>query len=186
MKIGYIRISTKEQKTQRQEILMRELSVDKLFIDKASGKSTQRKELSGMLDFVREGDAVIVESISRFARSARDFLNLINILAEKKVEFVSKKESIDTTTPSGKFMLTVFAAVAELEREYMLDRQHEGIKIAKSLGKYKGRKPKDYPEFAKLYEQTRRRELTVSAAIKRLGISKSSWYRKAGVLKAER
>ena len=94
-----------------------------------------------MMAYVRRGDTVIVESISRFARNTRDLLDLIEQLSAKGVEFVSKKEAIDTTTPTGKFMLTIFGAVAELEREYILQRQREGIEIAKQQGKYKGRKP---------------------------------------------
>ena len=131
MKIGYIRVSTEEQNTARQEVLLRELGVDEVFIDKASGKNADRPELTRMMEYVRRGDTVIVESISRFARNTRDLLDLVERLTEKQVEFVSRKEAIDTTTPTGKFMLTVFAAVAELEREYILQRQREGISIAK-------------------------------------------------------
>ena len=117
MKIGYIRVSTQEQNTMRQEVLMQELGVDEVYIDRLSGKNTDRPELKKMMDYVRKGDTVIVESISRFARNTRDLLELIEKLSEKGVEFVSRKEAIDTTTPTGKFMLTVFGAVAELERE---------------------------------------------------------------------
>lgn len=141
MKIGYIRVSTQEQNTMRQEVLMQELGVDEVYIDRLSGKNTDRPELKKMMDYVRKGDTVIVESISRFARNTRDLLELIEKLSEKGVEFVSRKEAIDTTTPTGKFMLTVFGAVAELEREYILQRQREGISIAKAQGKYTGRKP---------------------------------------------
>ena len=141
MKIGYVRVSTQEQNTARQEVLMKELGVDEVYIDKMSGKSTDRPELKKMMQFVRQGDTVIVESISRFARNTKDLLELVEQLTAKGVEFISKKEAIDTTTPSGKFMLTIFGAVAELEREYILQRQKEGIAIAKQQGKYKGRKP---------------------------------------------
>lgn len=127
MKIGYVRVSTQEQNTIRQEVLLRELGVDELYIDRASGKSLDRPELSKLLHYVRRGDTVIVESISRFARNTRDLLDLVEQLAAREVEFISKKEAIDTTTPTGKFMLTVFGAVAELEREYILQRQQEGI-----------------------------------------------------------
>ena len=116
----------------RQEVLMQELGVDEVYIDRLSGKNTDRPELKKMMDYVRKGDTVIVESISRFARNTRDLLELIEKLSEKGVEFVSRKEAIDTTTPTGKFMLTVFGAVAELEREYILQRQREGIAIAKA------------------------------------------------------
>lgn len=123
MKIGYVRVSTQEQNTMRQEVLMDVLGVDKIYIDRASGKDTQRPELQKMMDYVRHGDTVVVESVSRFARNTRDLLLLVEQLTAKGVEFVSQKESIDTTTPTGKFMLTIFGAVAELERDYILQRQ---------------------------------------------------------------
>lgn len=148
MKIGYVRVSTQEQNTVRQEKLMESLNVDELFLDKASGKNAeQRPELQRMMDYVRKGDTVVVESISRFARHTRDLLELVEKLTAKEVEFISQKEAIDTTTPTGKFMLTVFGAVAELEREYILQRQQEGIAIAKANGVYKGRKPIQRPNF---------------------------------------
>ena len=145
MKIGYIRCSSEQQNTTRQEVLMQELGVDEVFIDKLSGKNTDRPQLKKMMSYVRKGDTVIVSEISRFARNTRDLLELIEILTQKEVEFVSKKEAIDTTTPTGKFMLTIFGAVSELERTYILSRQAEGIAIAKSMGKYKGRKSLKLP-----------------------------------------
>jgi len=184
MKIGYVRVSTPEQNTMRQTELMKELGVEKVFVDKASGKNMHRRELSRMIDFAREGDTIIVESISRFARNTRDFLALISMLSEKNVTFISKKESIDTQSKAGKFMMTVFAAVAELEREYLIERQQEGIKIAKAQGKYKGRKPDELPGFEQLLEQTRRGEISVAAAVKKLGTSKSTWYRHVRALES--
>ena len=105
MKIGYIRVSTEEQNTARQEILLRDLGVDELFIDKASGKNANRPELARMMNYVRRGDTVIVESISRFARNTRDLLDLVERLTEKQVEFVSRTEANDTTTPTAKYMI---------------------------------------------------------------------------------
>ena len=179
MKIGYIRISTVDQNTARQEVLMKELGVDQVYIDKMSGKNTDRPQLRKMMSFVREGDTVIVESISRFARNTRDLLDLVEQLTKKKVEFVSKKEAIDTTTPTGKFMLTIFGAVAELEREYILQRQREGIAIAKENGIYKGRKPIDCPELEVVVGQWRRGELTAVEAMKRLNLKPRTFYRRA-------
>ena len=179
MKIGYIRVSTQEQNTVRQEALMDALGVEKVYIDRMSGKNTERPELKQMLEYVRKGDVVIVGSISRFARNTRDLLDLVERLTAKEVEFVSQKEAIDTNTPTGKFMLTVFGAVAELEREYILQRQREGIEIAKAQGKYKGRKPISSPDFDKIAAQWRRGELTAVQAMKRLGMSKTTFYRKA-------
>jgi len=178
MRIGYVRVSTLEQKTERQELALQDLGVEKIFIEKVSGKTTHRPELKKMMDYVRDGDIVIVESISRFARNAKDLLELMEKLSEKDVEFVSKKENIDTSSPSGRFMLTIFAAVAELEREYIRERQREGIDIAKKKGKYQGRKPGVYPEFEKLLLQTQQGKLTAAAAMRRLGMSKTTWYRK--------
>lgn len=178
MKIGYIRVSTQEQNTDRQEVLLEQLGVEELYIDKASGKNTDRPQLKKMMEYVRRGDIVIVESISRFARNTRDLLNLMEQLSAKGVEFVSKKEAIDTTTPTGKFMLTVFGAVAELEREYILQRQREGIEIAKQQGKYKGRKPLSLPGFQEMVIRWKRGEITAVEACRRLGMSKATFYRK--------
>jgi DNA invertase Pin-like site-specific DNA recombinase len=177
LKVGYIRVSTAEQNTIRQEVLMRELGVEQIYIDKSSGKNTNREELHKMLAYVRAGDTVIVESISRFARNTRDLLELVERLTAKGVEFVSKKEAIDTTIPSGKFMLTIFGAVAELEREYILQRQREGIAIAKEQGKYTGRKAIINPDFDKVVSKWRAGEITAVQAMKKLGMSKTSFYR---------
>lgn len=183
MKIGYVRVSTEEQNTARQEIMLRELGVDELFVDRASGKNADRPELNRMMNFVRRGDTVIVESISRFARNTRDLLDLVERLTEKQVEFVSRKEAIDTTTPTGKFMLTVFAAVAELEREYILQRQREGIAIAKQQGKYRGRPPKAYPDFERIAARWQKGEITAVHAMKQLGMSKTRFYERVKRLK---
>ena len=130
-----------------------------------------RPELTRMMEYVRRGDTVIVESISRFARNTRDLLDLLERLTEKQVEFVSRKEAIDTTTPTGKFMLTVFAAVAELEREYILQRQHEGIAIAKEQGKYTGRKPRPLPDnFERVVARWRAGEITAVEAMRQTGL----------------
>ena len=178
MKIGYIRISTADQNTARQELLMEQLGVDEVYIDRMSGKNTNRPELKKMMEYVRRGDTVIVESISRFTRNTRDLLELVENLSAKGVEFVSKKETIDTTTPTGKFMLTVFGTVAELEREYILQRQREGVAIAKDNGVYKGRKPIQPPELEKVMVKWRRGEITAAEAMRQMGMSKSAFYRK--------
>lgn len=160
---------------------MKELCVDEVFIDKLSGKNTDRPQLKKMLAYVRKGDTVIVSEISRFARNTKDLLELIEILTQKEVEFISQKEAIDTTTPTGKFMLTIFGAVSELERSYILSRQAEGIAIAKSHGKYKGRKPIELPpETDVVIKKWRSGQITASYAMRKLKISKSTFYRKFG------
>ena len=132
----------------------------------------------GMIDFV------ITKSISRFARNTKDLLELVEQLTAKGVEFISQKEAIDTTTPTGKFMLTIFGAVAELEREYILQRQREGIAIAKTQGSYKGRKPIQNPDFTQTLLQWRSGEIKAVEAMDRLNMSKTTFYRK--VQEAER
>lgn len=179
MKIGYVRVSTEEQNTARQEVMMAELNVEKVYIDKASGKNTNRPQLMEMMEFVREGDVVIVESISRFARSTRDLLNLVEKLEDRGVGFVSLKESIDTSTPQGKFVLTIFAALAELEREQTLQRQREGIEVAKAAGKYKGRTPikVDWEEFERWYEKVLRGECTNKHVMSKMGLKRNTYYK---------
>ena len=178
MKIGYIRVSTQEQNTIRQEVLMESLGVSEVYIDRMSGKSADRPELKKLMEYVRRGDTVIVESISRFARNTRDLLELVEQLTAKGVEFISKKEAIDTTTPSGKFMLTIFGAVAELEREYILQRQQEGIAIAKANGIYKGRKPIQRPEFPQVVSLWREGHITAVEAMRRLDMKPRTFYRR--------
>ena len=187
-KIGYVRVSTTEQNTIRQEILMEELGVEKIYIDKASGKNADRPKLKAMMAFVREGDVVIVESISRFARSTNDLLALVEELNEKNVQFVSQKELIDTSTPQGKFMLTVFGAMAELEREQTLQRQREGIAAAKAEGKYKGRKPiavgDAFFAVTKLWTDG---QISLAEAQRRLDMAPATFFRKCkayGISKA--
>ncbi len=138
-----------------------------------------------MMNYVRRGDTVIVESISRFARNTRDLLDLVERLTEKQVEFVSRKEAIDTTTPTGKFMLTVFAAVAELEREYILQRQREGIAIAKTKGKYTGRKPMPLPDnFKRVVSRWRAGEITAAEAMRQTGLKPNTFYRRCSTNKS--
>ena len=180
MRVGYIRCSTIEQNEARQLKMMEEQNAERLFIDKASGKNTDRKAFKEMMAFVRAGDTVIVESISRIARNTRDLLSIVSDLTEKGVEFVSLKENMDTTTHQGRFMLTVFGALAELERENILERQREGIEIAKSEGKYKGRKPVEVDEkrFKEVCARWRSGEITATAAMQEVGLKPNTFYRR--------
>ena len=179
MKVGYVRVSTREQNTARQDELMRQLGVEKVYTDKVSGKDTDRPELQKMMDFVRAGDVVVVESFSRFARNTRDLLDLTEQLAAKGVQFISQKEQIDTETPQGKLMLTLFAALAEFERDMILQRQAEGIAIAKAEGRMTGRPRKATSAFPNVYSEVKTGKKSASQGARELGISRSTWYRKA-------
>lgn len=176
-KVGYIRVSTAAQSTDRQEDAMSKLGVERLFVEKLSGKNANRPELKRMLDFVRDGDIVVVSEISRLARSTKDLLNIIDALREKNVGFCSLKESIDTNTPQGKFILTIFAALSELERDYILSRQREGIDAAKSRGKHLGRPVTEFPSnWGQIYKAWKTSELTPTEAAKKLGIKRPTLY----------
>lgn len=180
MRVGYARVSTKEQNEARQIQAFKERSIEKVYLDKQSGKSADRPELKAMLAFVRHGDVVVVESISRAARNTRDLLSIVEEINNKGAEFVSLKESIDTQTATGKFMLTVFAAMAELEREYILQRQAEGIAIAKAEGRFKG-KPKmqiDNDAFKRECKRWRNGEQSATAAMNKLGLKRNTFYRR--------
>ena len=132
MNIAYIRVSTVEQNEARQVEAMKEYNIDKVYQEKVSAKNTNRLKLQEMLDFAREGDTIYVADFSRLARSTKDLLELVELLESKGVQLVSIKENIDTSTPNGKLMLTMLGAINEFERANMLERQREGIAIAKA------------------------------------------------------
>ena len=178
--IGYARVSTQEQNEGRQLETFAELGVDKCFIDKCSGKDTARPQLQAMLDYVREGDTVIVTEYARLARSVRDLLNIVDDMTSKGVQVCSLKEQFDTTTPQGKLMLTIFAGLAEFEREMILERQREGIEIAKKAGKYKGRQPLPFDEkqFRREVKAWRAGEQTAKDTMRHLDMKPNRFYRK--------
>lgn len=179
MRVGYIRVSTVEQHEDRQvKDLTENAKVSKVFIDKLSGKDTNRPQLNAMIDYVREGDTVVVSEYSRLARSTKDLLNIIDTLENKGVTVISMKEKLDTSTPNGEFMLTVLAGVATLERKLMLQRQREGIAIAKANGKYKGRQSKQKPDdWESLKAMYMSRQITVSEIAKRCDVSRPIVYK---------
>ena len=125
-------------------------------------------------------DTLYIESISRLGRSTRDLLNIIDVLQKKGVTLVSSKENIDTNTPQGRFVLSIFAALSELEREQTLQRQREGIAIAKAQGKYKGRQPIDidWVKFGQLYEQWQYGNITAVEFQKQMGLRANTFYRR--------
>lgn len=172
MQIAYIRVSTIEQNEQRQIEAMEKYSIEKWFIEKVSAKDTNRPKLQEMLEFVREGDTVHIHDFSRLARSTKDLLEIVDTLSRKGVTLVSNKESIDTSTPTGKLMLTMIGAINEFERTNLLERQREGIAIAKRNGIYKGRKEITIPDFEKHYQRYLSRQINKCQLAKELNISR--------------
>ena len=179
MNIMYIRVSSLAQNTARQEELAIKEKMDKVFIDKSSGKNADRPALKEMLNFVREGDVVYVHSISRLARNVKDLLSIVEELTSKKVQFVSLKENIDTLSSTGKFVLTIFAALAQLERETILSNQAEGIALAKERGAYKGRAPIKYDKnkFKCMVEEVKNKKRKAVSVMKEFNITAQTYYR---------
>lgn len=177
--IGYIRVSTAEQHTTRQETAFEGIAaLEKVYVDKCSGKDRHRPRLTACMDYLREGDTLYVNEYSRLARSTQDLLNIITELKNKGVRVVSLKEKFDTDTPQGRLMLTMIASINQFERELMLQRQREGIAEAKKAGKYKGRKAKDKPpQWAKWYQIYKTRGMTATELAKRCGVSRTVLYR---------
>lgn len=178
--IGYIRVSTKEQNTGRQyqDFTAKGIVLDKVFEEKMSGKNTDRPQLQAMLSYLREGDTLYVESFSRLARSTRDLLNIVTVLTEKGVSFVSLKENVDTTTSQGKFMLTVFAGLYELERDNILERQREGIDLALKEGRSYGRPKATVSDtFPTNYKLWKAGQLKAVDFMKIENIPKSTFYK---------
>ena len=176
---AYIRVSSKDQQDIRQFIAMesRGIPPERIFSEKQSGKDTKRPELQSLMNKVQKGDIIVVESISRLARNTRDLLGLVEKLTKKGVEFISLKEHIDTTTPTGRFTLTVFAAVAELEREYTLQRQAEGIAAARARGIHLGRPIKRPPEnFAEVVKNWECGKITFDEALAKTGLKQGTFY----------
>ena len=163
MKLGYVRVSTVEQNEERQLETMKKYGVEKVFSEKVSAKDTRRPKLQEMMEFARDGDT-------------QDLLHLVETFNTKGVHLVSSKENIDTSTPTGKLLLTVIAAIAQFERENLKERQMEGIKIAKKKGLYKGRKPVKVDNFEQHYTRWKNREVSKSQLARELGISRQTLY----------
>lgn len=187
MRIGYVRVSTLDQHEERQKVeLTDKAQVEKIFLDKLSGKNTDRPQLQAMLEFAREGDTVYVSEFSRLARSTKDLLDIVQHLREKQVQVISLKENFDTSTPAGELAMTMFAAIATFERKIMLERQREGIALAKAHGKYRGRKeakkPHNWQELVRKYQC--REIASVSELVRLCGCSRPTvykWLKSSGI-----
>lgn len=178
--IGYVRVSSKDQNTGRQFAVMEEcgIKLDRTYEEHVSGKNiADRPQLLAMLDYIREGDIVYIESISRLARNTVDFLDIANRLKEKGVGLISLKESIDTSTPQGRFVTTLFAAFAELERDFIRERQREGIDLCLREGRPYGRPRRSFDDIWKEnYRQWRARKITSKEFMFREHLSSSGFY----------
>ena len=176
MKVGYIRVSTVDQNTQRQ---LDGIDVERTFTDKASGKDTARPKLDEMIAFVREGDTVIAHSMDRLARNLDDLRRLVKTLTGKGVRVEFLKESLTFTgddSPMANLLLSVMGAFAEFERALILERQREGIAKAKAKGVYKGRKPALTPEQTRELVERAAAGQSKTALAKAFQISRETVY----------
>lgn len=182
MKLAYVRVSTVEQNEARQIEALEKYGIEKWFTEKISGKDTNRPKLQELLDFAREGDTIYIHDFSRLARSTKDLLDIVEKLERKNVHIVSNKENVDSSTPTGKLMLTMIGAIAEFERQNILERQKEGIAVQKELDKqrkpedrkYKGRREVaiDDDIFDQQYLRYANREITKTQLAQELGVSR--------------
>ena len=175
-KVKYNRISYKTQSLIRQEVGNE--NYDKVFTDIASGKDTNRPQLQAMLEWVREGDELTVDSYSRLARNTKDLLEIVEVLEKKGVILISKKEGLNTSTPTGKLILTMFGALATFERECMLERQQEGYKARIEAGLPVGRPSIEIDKkFRAVVKRWRDGEITAVEAYTELKVSKAFFYK---------
>ena len=172
--IAYIRVSTVEQNEARQKEALKNYNIDKWFVEKKSGKDTNRPVLQELLEYIREDDTVYVEEFSRLGRSTADLLAIVQQIEDSGAQFVSLKENFDTQTPAGRLQMTMMAAIAEFERAMILERQREGIAIAKREGKYKGRKAVSVPNIGNYYQKYMTRQATKTSIAQELGISRTT------------
>ena len=187
MLVGYARISTITQNEDRQIEALTNAGCEKIYLDKLSGKNTNRPQLKEMFTFIREGDTVLVTEFSRFSRSTKDLLDLVEKLQAKKVDFRSLKENVDTTTSSGKLVLTIFAALSEFERSIIRERAAEGIAIAKAKGKKLGRREiqVDDDKLISLYNQWKDGEILQKKIMKDCRMSRTTLHKHITRLKKE-
>ena len=172
--VAYVRVSSADQNEKRQIVALEPYHIDKWFIEKISGKNTDRPKLKEMLEYIREDDTIYVEEFSRLGRSTQDLLNLVQRIEESGAKFVSLKENFDTKTPTGKLQMTMMAAIAEFERSMILERQKEGIAVAKAEGRYKGRKPVSVPNIKEHYERYMRHEVSKAQLAQELNVSRGT------------
>lgn len=176
--IAYIRVSTADQNEARQKEALKHFNIDKWYIEKVSGKNTNRPKFKEMMEYVREGDVIYIKDFSRLSRSTSDLLKIIETLEKRKINLISLKENLNTSTSTGKLMLTMVGAINEFERSNLLERQKEGIEIAKEEGKYKGRKTIEKPRnWDEIYISYLRKELTALDAMKKLRLRKNIFYK---------
>jgi DNA invertase Pin-like site-specific DNA recombinase len=177
MVIGYARVSTQEQCLDRQTDAIKKLGAEKLYTEKITGTKASRPELDKVREIVRQGDTLVIESLSRLGRSTKDLLALLDEFQNKGVQVISLKESVDTTTPTGKLLTTVLSAISQFERDVIVQRTGEGLQAARARGRKGGRpkaNPKAVEKAVKLYKSQTH---SIKEIVVLTGISQATLYR---------
>jgi len=181
---GYARVSTQDQELARQIDALEKYGVDSIFTEKMTGTKAHRPELDKLKERLIKGDTVVIESLSRLGRSTKDLLALIDEWNNQGVKLVSLKESIDTTTPTGKLLTTVLSAISQFERDITVQRTNEGLQAARARG-HKGGRPKasktKVEKAVKLYHAQTHSINEITAIC---GISQATLYRALAAEKA--
>lgn len=174
---AYARVSTADQNLDRQRDALEKYGIDKLYCEKISGTKKSRPELDRMLSELQEGDTIVIESLSRLGRSVKNLAELMEVLNSRNIRLVSLKETIDTTSSTGRLLFTIFSSLAQFERDVLVERTQEGLKAARARGRYGGR-PKTKESAVKkavaLYDTG---QYTLKEIQEMTGISASTIYR---------
>ena len=174
---GYARVSTEQQNLDRQLDMLQKYGVDFIYNEKMTGTKRNRPELEKLLERLTEGDTVVVESLSRLGRSTKALIWLMETFNSKGVNLVSLKESIDTTTSTGKLLFTLISALAQFERDVLADRTREGLAAARARGRKGGRKPIDSDAVRKVVKLYKTGQYTVSEITELTGVKKTTLYK---------
>ena len=174
---GYARVSTSDQNLDRQQDALYNYGIDKLYCEKLSGTKKSRPELDRLLKDLREGDTVVIESLSRLGRSVKNLSELMEIFNEKKIRLVSLKETIDTTSSTGRLLFTILSSLAQFERDVLVERTNEGLAAARARGRMGGRPSSNKKAIEKALALYDTNQYSVTEVTDLTGISKSTLYR---------
>lgn len=174
---GYARVSTEQQNLDRQLDMLEKYGVDYLYNEKMTGTKRNRPELEKLLERLTEGDTVVVESLSRLGRSTKDLIWLMETFNTKGVNLVSLKESIDTTTSTGKLLFTLMSAIAQFERDVIADRTREGLNSARARGRKGGRPRTDSDKLRKAIKLYNTQQYSLAEIEDMTGVKRSTLYR---------
>lgn len=174
---GYARVSTEQQNLDRQLDALRKYGVDMIYNEKMTGTKKDRPELSKLLDRMTEGDTVVVAELSRLGRSTKDLIELTEQFQQKGVHLVSLKESIDTSTSTGKLLFTLMSAIAQFERDVIADRTREGLRSARARGRTGGRPKTDAVAIKRAVKLYNTQQYSIKEIEELTGVKKSTLYR---------